>query len=226
MTDIAGRSAVEGDCPVDPTMLPTAWGKNTCAAGETTAGLMFVQGLNARDVYGRADYTGDDMQRWLVDEAGRSTLTPGVFGREAEQESGVLWGDRKERARRLIAAGRADEDLLSGGKAVELVEAAAVAAATATVVRLTDPQPAAQAKEATARDIVLASAAEVADGRGIVDKDTIIAATAGMKDGTRNRALTDLVGDGALRRIKNGLYEVPGKTKASDSVADQQGTLL
>lgn len=35
-----------------------------------------------------------------------------------------------------------------------------------------------------------------------------------MKDGTRDKALTDLVADGKLRRVKNGLYEVPGAAAA------------
>src|SRR5690606_26785915 len=43
-TETAGRSAVDPDSPIDPTQLPEKWGKNTCAAGEPTAGLMFVQG--------------------------------------------------------------------------------------------------------------------------------------------------------------------------------------
>jgi hypothetical protein len=214
MTDIAGRSAVEGDCPVDPTELPEKWGKHTCAAGETTAGLMFVQGLAGRDVYGRADYTGDNMQGWLFDEHGVSNLTPGVFSREAQQESGVLWGDRRERAKRLIAAGRADEDLLSGGKAVELLEAAAAAAATGSLVRLTEPTPVASSKDTTAKDLVLVAAIDAADDRGIVDKDTIRSGTEGMKEATRNKALSDLVEEGKLRRIKNGVYEVPA-VKAS-----------
>src|SRR5690606_1322189 len=115
--ETAGRSAVDPDSPIDPTQLPEKWGKNTCAAGEPTAGLMFVQGINGRDVYGRADYTGDDMNVWLVDQDGNPTTSPGVFGPDAQRVSGVLWGDRKERAKRLLAAGRSDEDLLPGGKA-------------------------------------------------------------------------------------------------------------
>jgi hypothetical protein len=206
MTDIAGRSAVEGDCPVDPVQLPSVWGKNTCGAGETTAGLMFVQGLNARDVYGRSDYTGDDMAQWLTGE-----LTPGVFGREAQQESGVLWGDRKARAARMLAAGRADEDLLPGGKAVELIEAAATAAATNTVVRLSQPPP---EQPGTARDLVMEAARQVADGNGVATKKAIEKATQDMADGTRNGALTDLVANRKLRRIKNGVYAVSGEVAA------------
>ncbi|GAA2347070.1 hypothetical protein [Dactylosporangium salmoneum] len=201
MTDIAGRSAVEGDCPIDPVQLPARWGKHTCNAGETTAGLMFVQGLNARDVYGRSDYTGDDMAVWLADP------TPGVFGPEAQLESGVLWGDRRERVKRLLAAGRADEDLLPGGKAVELIQAAAVAAATGTVVRLSQPAP---EMPGTSRDVVLQAAQAAAGSDGVVTKKAIEQATKDMPDGTRNGALTDLVAAGKLRRIRNGVYEVPG----------------
>ena len=216
MTDVAGRSAVDGDCPIDPTELPDKWGKHTCAAGETTAGLMYVQGLNGRDVYGRADYTGDDMRVWLVDGEGQSTLTPGVFGPEAQQESGPLWGDRKERAARLLAAGRNDADLLSGGKAVELLEAASVTQATPQAVReQVPPSPEVQRAARVSRDVVLEAAGRAADERGVVTKDQLIAEMAKMaekmKPSTRDAALTDLVADGKLRRIKNGLYEVPGR---------------
>jgi len=228
MTDIAGRSAVEGDCPVDPTALPDKWGKNTCAAGETTAGLMFLQGVNGRDVYGRADFTGDDMSVWLLDEEGASTISPGVFGPAAQQVSGVLWGDRKERARRLIEAGRSDEDLLRNGAAVELIAAAAEAAASKTVVRMSgqkvEPEPA--GKGPRARDLVLAAAREHADIRGVVDRDALVKAAEGqMASGTLNKALSDLVADGALRRVKNGLYEVPGAAKEAEP-AEAQGRLL
>src|SRR6185436_18161853 len=87
MTDVAGRSATDGDVPVDPTMLPLVWGKNTCAAGDSTAGLMFAQGLNGRDVYGRADYTGEKMEVWLVDANGDPSVCPGKFGPDAQLES-------------------------------------------------------------------------------------------------------------------------------------------
>lgn len=215
MTDIAGRSAVEGDCPVDPTLLPMKWGPHTCNAGETTAGLMFVQGVNARDVYGRADFTGDDMLVWLEE------LTPGVFGREARQESGVLWGDRKARAARLLAAGRSDEDLLPGGKAVELIEAAATAAATGTVLRMA--QPAAETP-GTARDVVLEAARTAAGEDGVVTKKQIETATPDMPVGTRNGALGDLVAAQKLRRLKNALYEVPGAKRAGQLALDVDGT--
>ncbi|QKW17384.1 hypothetical protein HUT12_23325 [Verrucosispora sp. NA02020] len=216
MTDVAGRSAVDGDCPIDPTELPDVWGKHTCAAGETTAGLMYMQGINGRDVYGRADYTGDDMAVWLVDANGESTLTPGVFGKEAQQESGPLWGDRKERARLLLAAGRSDADLLAGGKALELLEAAAVTQATPAHLRPPQqPAPPMNGNGRVSRDVVLDAARDAADGRGLVTKDALIAQLGSMGEqmapGTRDKALTDLVADGKLRRVKNGLYEVPGK---------------
>jgi hypothetical protein len=211
MTDIAGRSAVEGDCPIDPVQLPARWGRHTCNAGETTAGLMFVQGVNARDVYGRSDYTGDDMSVWLA------SLTPGVFGPEAQRESGVLWGDRRERAKRLLAAGRAAEDLLPGGKAVELIQAAAAAQATGTVVRLSQPAP---EVPGTARDVVLEAAKAAAGPDGVVSKKAVEAATPGMPEGTRNGALGDLVAAGRLRRIRNGLYEVPGAGRQGQLALD------
>ncbi len=208
-TDVAGRSAVEGDSPIDPTALPKKWGKNTCAAGKKTAGLVFVQGVHGRDVYGRTDFTGEDMAVWLKDANGDPSVSPGAFSPEAQQESGVLWGDRKARARRLIEAGRNDADILSGGKALELIEAAAVAASTGQVVRT--PPPGQPPLPDRARDVVLAAAADGCDGQGLVKRDVIVRAVKGkVADGTRDKALTDLVAAGDLVRVKNGLYQVPG----------------
>lgn len=205
-TDVAGRSAIEGDSPIDPTMLPKKWGPYTCAAGKKTAGLVFMQGVHGRDVYGRTDYTGDDMNVWLVDGQGRSTLSPGVFNGDAQLESGPLWGDRKARALRLIEAGRDDADILPGGRALELIEAASVTAVAVTPTPPGAGQPPAQDR---ARDTVLAVARDVADDTGLVKRDAIVAGTKGkMADGTRDKALTELVASGGLRRIKNGLYEV------------------
>lgn len=212
-TDIAGRSAVEGDSPIDPTALPEKWGPNTCAAGEKTAGLVFVQGIHGRDVYGRTDYTGEKLEPWLVDSDGSPSVSPGRFGPEAQQESGVLWGDRKERAIRLLHAGRNDEDILPGGKAMELIEQAAVAQVTQRVVRPSEPGQAPLADRA--RDVVLTAARDVAGADGLVKREAIVAAVKGkVADGTRDKALTDLVASGELRRIKNGLYEVPGMARA------------
>lgn len=203
MTSIAANSAVEPDVPIDPTQLPMTWGKNTCAAGKTTAGLLFLQGIHARDVYGRADFTGTDMAPWLA-----GPLSPGVFCPDARLESGVLWGDRRERARRLLAAGRSDHDLLPGGKAVELIEAAAVAASTGTVLRAApEPEPSVPDR---ARDVVLAAAGRIADARGVATRDAIVKATPEIADGTRNKAFTQLIASGDLRRVKNGVYEVSG----------------
>jgi hypothetical protein len=212
-TDVAGRSAVEGDSPIDPTALPKVWGPNTCAAGETTAGLTFVQGIHGRDVYGRTDYTGDDLTPWLVDAAGDPSVCPGRFGPEAQQESGVLWGDRKERAIRLLQAGRSDEDLLPGGKALDLIEAASVSAATRTVVRT--PEGGQAPLPDRARDVVYAAARDTAGTSGMVERSAIVAAVKGkVADGTLNKALTELVATGDLLRPKNGLYVVAGMAKA------------
>ena len=214
-TDVAGRLAVDGDCPVDPTMLPDKWGPATCNPGQTTAGLIYVQGIHGRDVFGRADFTGEDMTIWLVDEKGATNLSPGVFGSEAQTESGVLWGDRKARAALALAAGRNDEDLLPGGKALELIELAAVTATTGPLLRLAPNPPATTAKptaKPTAREQVLAAARQVVNDQGLVERDAIIAATPGLKDDTRNKALTDLVADGQLRRIRNKIFEL---TKAA-----------
>lgn len=213
-TDVAARSAIEGDSPIDPTELPKKWGPHTCAAGDRTAGLMFVQGLHGRDLYARAYYTGESMQQWLVGPDGTASTSPGMFCTEAREVSGVLWGDRVERAKRLIEAGRSDEDLLSGGAALELIEAASVSAQTQTVVR-----PAGRGEAPLpdrARDVVFTAALENSDGTGTVTRDAIAAAVKGkMADGTMNKALTDLVGSGELLRVKNGVYVVAGMESRS-----------
>jgi hypothetical protein len=204
-TDVAGRSAIEGDSPIDPTALPKRWGKNTCAAGKKTAGLVFVQGVHGRDVYGRTDFTGEDMAVWLKDPNGDPSVCPGRFSPEAQQESGVLWGDRKARARRLIETGRDDADLLPNGRALELIESAAVSS-------FSDPRPisdAAPVKE-QARDVVLAAAVELVDANGQIAKGDLKAAVKGkMQPGTLDTQLTALVGDGELVRVRNGVYRFP-----------------
>lgn len=212
-TDVAGRSAIEGDSPIDPTALPKKWGAYTCAAGKKTAGLVFVQGVHGRDVYGRTDFTGDDMTVWLVDSAGRETLTPAVFCDAARRESGVLWGDRHQRARRLLEAGLDDANLLPNGRALELIEQAAVAAATDQPIQV--GQPAQAPLPDRARDAVLKAAQDVADKEGLASKKDIVRATTGqVAETTVSSALTDLVADGGLRRVKNGVYEVPGLVRA------------
>ncbi|MFI5895601.1 hypothetical protein ACIA5D_36455 [Actinoplanes sp. NPDC051513] len=208
MTDVAGRSAVDGDVPVDPTLLPLAWGKNTCAAGETTAGLMFVQGMNGRDVYGRADFTGEKLEPWLVDPDGDPSVCPGRFSPEAQLESGVLWGDRRERARKLLSQGRRTEDLLPGGRAAGLIEQAAAD---------WDPNgpptsgSAPAGRPDNARGKVLAACRELAAETGRVEKRAVVARVAGqVAETTVTAKLSDLVAAGELRRVENGVFEVPG----------------
>lgn len=213
-TDQAARSAIEGDSPIDPTMLPKRWGAHTCAAGETTAGLVFVQGLHGRDLYGRIDYTGDSMDGWLVGPDGRPSTTPGAFCAEARAASGVLWGDRVERARRLVEAGRNDEDLLTGGKAVELIEAASVSSTTKTVTR--SPAESEAPLQERARDAVFSAAMELAEESETITKQALLTAVEGrMAPKTLDKAISDLLGDGFLTRVKNGVYAVPGAKKPS-----------
>jgi hypothetical protein len=202
MTEIAARSAVEGDCPIDPTALPERWGPNTSAPGDTTAGLLYLQGLHGRDVYGRADYTGEDMTRWLLDADGRPTISPGAFSEAAQATSGPLWRDRHQRRRLALEAGRSDADLLPKGKALELIQAADTAS----------PKPApAQEAPKVAKDLVLEAARKAANADGVVRREQIVHTVAGkIADGTRDKALTDLVASGALTRVRNGVYEVPG----------------
>lgn len=219
-TDVAGRSSVEGDSLIDPTELPKKWGPYTCAAGKKTAGLVFVQGVHGRDVYGRTDFTGEDMAVWLIDPSGDPSVTPGVFSPEAQRESGVLWGDRKERARRLIEAGRDDADILPNGKALELIEAAAVVQASQQPLRA--PEAGQPAMQDRARDKVFAAALKLSDDNGVVLKPDLWAEVKGeMASGTMDKALTDLIGDGVLLRPKNGLYVVAGKAKGRQQTIDE-----
>ncbi len=218
-TDVAGRSSVEGDSLIDPTQLPRKWGKNTCAAGEKTAGLVFVQGVHGRDVYGRTDYTGEDMSVWLTDANGDPSVSPGRFSPEAQQESGVLWGDRKERARRLIEAGRDDADILPGGRAVELIEQAA-AFARGEAPTLNAAPPSASAKDGT-REKVLSAAREVAAADGVAAKKDIVAMLAGqVAETTVTSKLTELIGSRELVRVKNGQYLVPGLAEERRAAAE------
>jgi hypothetical protein len=207
--DIAARSAMDGDCPVNPMDLPRRWGAGTCAVGDTTAGLLFVQGIHGRDVYGRVDWTGDDMRRWLVDGAGGPSRTPGVFCEAAQLESGVLWGDRAERARKALLAGRSDADLLPGGKAVELIAAASAERVGSDPLAVEVGRQAAP-EAVRARDAVLAAAREVAaaGGGGLVAKARVVEVLKSMPESTRDNAFTELVAKGDLRRVRHGQYEV------------------
>jgi len=218
-TDQAARSSIEGDSPIDPTALPTRWGQYTCAAGQKTAGLVFVQGLWGRDVYGRTDYTGNEMNRWLLGPDGKPLISPGVFSRDAQEVSGVLWGDRKERARMVLEGGRDDEDILSGGRAVELIEAASVSAASGKV---TKPASAAESSlPERARDKVFAAAVEIAQVKGFVEKPALVADLEGkVAPKTVDKAITDLVDDGFFVRVKNGVYKVRGVEAEQGEVAE------
>lgn len=220
MTDVAGRSAVDGDVPIDPTMLPDKWGKNTAAAGETTAGLMFLQGVNGRDVYGRADYTGEKLEVWLVGPGGDPSVSPGRFGPEAQQESGVLWGDRRERARKLLAMGRSDADLLPGGRALDLIEQASatwtpVDDAGRPVAAPTVPAP------SSASVKVLSVCRELTAEFGVAEKKRVVTR---LKDQiaatTVTASLTDLVASGAIMRVDNGVYAVPGVARVQQLPLD------
>jgi len=189
-TGIAGHLAVDSDSPFDPCALPATWGPETSSPDGTTAGLMGVQGMRGRDLYGRVYYTGDDMSAWLTGE-----LTPGTFGLDAQAAPGQaqLWGERHRRA--AAQCGMTLEDFLPAGKAVELVELAA---------GNTDPPLAldsAAPQEMTARDVVLAAAREAAVD-GVVTRQAIVSATSGMPSSTRDRAITDLLMGGHLARVE------------------------
>jgi hypothetical protein len=113
---------------------------------------------------------------------------------------------------RLIEAGRSDADILPGGRAVELIEQAAMALSTGPAPV---PGPEQVAPLQRARDKVLAAAQEVADPTGVADKKLIVAALEGLvAPNTIAGVLTDLVADGSLKRPRNGFYQLPGVTRA------------
>jgi hypothetical protein len=58
-----------------------------------------------------------------------------------------------------------------------------------------------------ARDVVLAAARSLP---GPWRKQTLVDATPHLTKAARDQALTDLVADGELTRLHNGLYQLPG----------------
>jgi S-DNA-T family DNA segregation ATPase FtsK/SpoIIIE len=65
-----------------------------------------------------------------------------------------------------------------------------------------------QADASRARDVVLAAAHRCARN-GQLNKQAIVDATPGLSDAGRNKAFTDLVNNGDLKRARRGLYELP-----------------
>jgi hypothetical protein len=211
-TDIAGRLAVTSDSPFDPTQLPKRWSTATCAAGEPTAGLMFVQGVRGRDVYGRGFHTGDDQQVWLVDADGQPTISPGQFGEEAQAVSGPLWGLRHQRAAAELSAGRSDADLLASGAAAELIVLAEQIASGVTRLGTSALQVASPAGgDATAADVLFACAVELTGpAGGVVTKGQLVQVSADMNTNTRDKAIQSLLGSGRFTRDakRKGEYAV------------------
>ena len=209
-TDIAGRLAVDGDSPIDPTQLPATWGQHTCGFGKTTAGVLFVQGALARDVYGRADWTGEDMDCWLVDEWGADITSPAQFGPDAQQASGVLWAGRIARSRVALEAGRDPENLLPGGKALALLEQADQLQ-HGPMKRDDDlnPRPTG-ATPVKAADALLSAARDVVGAQGgQLTKEQLVAATPDIKASTRDKAIDDLLAAGQITRTGRGVYQIP-----------------
>jgi hypothetical protein len=220
-TSATARAAKDGpgggdNTPIDATQIPLVWGPGTCNPGATTAGLVFVQGVNGADVYGRIDYTGTDMDHWLRDEQGQLAISPATFSAGAQRESGPLWAGRNTRRAAALAAGRNDADLLPAGKAVELINQAA-AAMTATNPAVPGGSPSAEQSNPAARasDRVYTVACQYADHDGLVDKRTLAEHTPDLADGTRNRVITDLIADGRFERVngptgkpRQGIYRV------------------
>lgn len=239
----AASAPADGDSPIDPAKLPKNWGKGTCGydhetgKGQTTAGLVFVQGAYGRDVYGRCDFTGDDMKVWLYDEAGNCTITPGVFSQAAREVSGALWGGWRRRYQYALTVGRNDEDLLRNGKALELIELAAAlasenpAAAVASLnqaVTLQGGQP----ETTRARDTVYGAAYAAASQHehGHAERKAITALTKGMASSTRDAAIGDLIADGKLARVeidgkvRPGVFRIVDPPSADDAAGGQPQT--
>jgi hypothetical protein len=215
-TSQAAGHAVEDGEMIDATTLPKAWGPSTAGAGRTTAGLLFVSGPHGCDVFGRTDYTGEsaEMARWLVDANGAPTTTPGWFDAAAAAYSGPLWGGRRERQAAAAGTGLDLQGLLAGGKAAQLLDAAAglqndpnykPQPAVNPLVSLPDP----------ARNRVLRTAQKVADPDGFVTKTALVEATPDVPTNTRDRAIADLRQSGEFApvedadgKVRRGVYKV------------------
>lgn len=208
-TELAGRHASEGDGLIDPTQLPKRWGKFTCGFGRTTAGLLFARGVYGRDLFARADYTGEDMSVWLYDQTGALTISPGEFSSAAVALAGVLWVGRWDRAR--LAGTRDDTSLLNTANAAELIRAAEELAAVGYDRSRLSTSGNASGASATARDLVHTAAAAATRQEGAAGQATrqsVAALLPDMPPSTRDGALSDLVGSGALRRVKPGVFEL------------------
>jgi hypothetical protein len=199
-TDQGGRNAVEGDVPINPTLIPETWGPHTASPNEPTAGLCFFMGLRRRDIYGRVFYTGGDMGTWL-----RPTTSPGVFSAEAQAASGPLWGDRHARSRLSAAAGQSVDALLPGGRARELIEAASVSSSSGGTAAADKPAQA-SARPGSVADQVMDVVRERLDDRGEITRARILSACDGLAPATVDKTLADLVADGRLVRVRNGVY--------------------
>lgn len=228
-TDVAGRLAVDGDSPIDPTLLPARWGKFTCGYDKTTAGLCFVQGIYGRDVYGRVAYTGEDMAVWLFDNSGTTTTSPGRFDDAAITAGGVVYTGRHERAALAAKVGRSPADMLTGGKAIELLNRAQEIA-DGGYKELPAIKPAGQAQPFNGGDfargdiLAVIRAIVVEHPDGIAVRKAIIAATPGMATSTRDRVLGELVDDGVITRVKQGQYRLTEKPAAATDLDDVEAT--
>lgn len=208
-TELAGRHASEGDDLVDPKMLPKTWGKWTCGEGETTAGLLFVRGVHGRDLFARADYTGEDMKVWLYDAQGNVTTSPGEFSPEARAESGVLWEGRHDRAR-LAGRRRDDASLLNTADAAALIHEAQMLASVGYDRAKMPTSGNASGAGTAARELVHAAVARIAAAAadGLATRKAIAALLPDMGQSTRDGALGDLVASSDLERVKPGIYRL------------------
>jgi hypothetical protein len=231
-TRSTGHAATDGpggfDTPIDPTQLPLTWGPGTCNPGATTAGLLYVQGIHGRDVYGRIDFTGDDVRPWLYNDYGQLSITPGTFNSAAQAESGVLWAGRQARRTAALKAGRNDADLLPAGKALELInQAAQLAAMDQTFTTAENPDAGQAGARSTARDRIHTAACDHVDDQGLITRQALIARTPDIADGTRNRIIGDLIADGLLAKVdgpngrpRQGVYRVNVITSANGGTSD------
>jgi hypothetical protein len=125
-----------------------------------------------------------------------------------------------------LAAGRSDADLLSNGKALDLIDAVAHMAATDPAAAIGNLNQvvalqAARPEAIRAKDLVYTAARRAADSNphGHADRKTILALTPDMAASTRDKAIGDLIADGRLDRIRTGVFTIPGQHRTDPSPA-------
>ena len=237
---ISSQGAVQGAAEIHPHRLPKVWPAHTACAGQTTAGLGYLLGVETRNARIRTVWPGDDLGKWIRDHTKQLVITPGAMSQDAIDVSGPLWGGRIARAEAFEAAPLRDEDILPNGQAVALIQeatqfqasgklggmlAGGTVSADGTGNEITMPTFGApvSAGKVGAKTKVLAAAVRLADENGRVTRKAIVD---GLARDVAGRTVTDnlvkLIGEGMLVNggdIPHGSYAVTEKGRVASSAA-------